>query len=109
MSSIKTYDGAALALRNYQNYPEGSLSPREVLLTIPKTSDMEQLATNLNSTITQAIYQHASDYVKSLPPKKTGFSAITDLKTQTDDRAKRAEALTARVMSAISTSVPISS
>jgi hypothetical protein len=106
--TIKTYDGVALALRNYKNYPEGSLSPREVLLTIPNTGDMEQLATKLNSTITQAIYQHAEDYVKSMPPKKTGFkfSAVADLKVQPDDRAKRAAALTACVLQAIKTTPP---
>jgi len=98
---IKTYDGAELAMRALRRYPEGSVSPREVLLTIPVNGDVNQFD-KLNATITHAIFKKAEDYIKHLPPKEKGlkFSAVADLKVKVDDREQRNAELTVTVLAA---------
>ena len=101
---MKTYDGVELIKNVYSKYPEGSLSPREVLLTLPTSNDAEQFATKLNSAITYAIYKSAENYLKSLPskePQNFKFTAVADLKVKVDDTKERNTALTTSVLDAI--------
>lgn len=111
--TIKTYDGVDLVKKfhdqQYGKYPEGSLSPREVMKTIPAAGDLEKLAFKTNSVITKAIYKKAEEFAKANPPEKTkGFkmSAVSDVVPKTDDSKKRAEELSAEVLKAIDTVKP---
>ena len=78
--TIKTFDGAALAMARYSNYPEGSLSPRTVLATLPMSGDPEAIASRVNAAVTQAIYQRAEQHIKvaSTAQKRFGMFPIVD-------------------------------
>jgi GH25 family lysozyme M1 (1,4-beta-N-acetylmuramidase) len=67
---MKTYDGAKLVQQRldqvYSKFPEGSLSAREILATIPVSDwkKKDDLAYQINSKITQAIFKKAEEFVK---------------------------------------------
>jgi hypothetical protein len=108
--TIKTYDGADLIKhrleQTYSKYPSGSLSPREVLLTLPTDGDDNALAFKINVAITTAIFKSAEAFLKANPPtqKKSGlsFTSLSDVKVKVDDRAQRAAELTSSVIKAVS-------
>src|ERR1035437_1972129 len=107
--TIKSYDGAALVKSRldqvYGRYPSGSLSPREVIMTLPTSGDDNELAFKINSTITAAIYRKAEEFVKAKPPPvKDSFKlmAVADIKVKVDNTAQRNAELSAEVMKSIS-------
>jgi len=105
--TIKTYDGVDLVKNRIENtlskYPSGSLSPREVMTTLPSTGDDNALAYKTNVAITAAIYKAAEKFIKANPPAKQSFkmTALSDIKVKVDDRHERAAALSAEVMQAV--------
>lgn len=107
--TIKSYDGAALIQKRldqvYGRYPSGSLSSREVIMTLPTSGDDNELAFKINSTITAAIYRKAEEFAKSIPPPvKDSFklTALTDITVKVDNSAQRNAELSAEVMKSIS-------
>lgn len=62
---IKTYDGVDLVKRHWSSslshYPEGSLTAREVLATVPvdDVTKREEMIGKLNAELTREIYQDA--------------------------------------------------
>lgn len=60
---IRTLDGVALVQRNLaaqlSHYPEGSVSPREVICDLKIKGDQEKYFQQLNSKITKAIFSSA--------------------------------------------------
>lgn len=106
---MKTLDGAALIKKRleklHSQYPEGSLSPREIIMTIPMDYDEAKIQ-QVNSEITRAIYQQAEEFVKNNPPtiKKPGFSVIPKDLSYNDKRAEEEAAkqkLTQTVVDAV--------
>ena len=105
--TIKTFDAIELVKKQlaqtYSRYPEGSLSPRDVIATIPIKGDIDKLAFDTNSKITHALYKKAEDFMKSELQKKkpSGFTAVSDIKPAIDDSKKRAEELSSAVIDAL--------
>jgi hypothetical protein len=66
---IKTFDGAKLALQHWaariENYPEGSLSKREIIATVPLDKPDEALFAKLNAKVTAKLVSMAHDAVKA--------------------------------------------
>ena len=62
---MRTFDGVKLAMDNLaaklKNYPGSSLSPRTVITELPINKDVNDLAIEVNSKITLAIYKHAEE------------------------------------------------
>jgi len=74
-------------------YPEGSLSPREVLLTIPTDHEgSEELAQRLNFIITKQLLGQAEAFLKAHPPQPKKSFAMTALPSDISYTDKRAEA-----------------
>ena len=65
---IKTFDGVELFHKRFNQliakYPADSLSPREVILTLPVSGDLNKLAASVNAKITSAIFKKAENAVK---------------------------------------------
>ena len=109
--TIKTLDGAALAQRRIaqqlSKYPADSLTPRDVILTIPITdpAKREELAQRLNSVITHHILSQAETFLKNNPPKtisnKLNFSPVTRSPETVSPDLKKA--MTDGVLAAIET------
>lgn len=56
--TIDTKNVEAFALRRLGTYPEGSVSKREVVATIPCNGDAERLGWELNGQLTKAVYAY---------------------------------------------------
>ena len=56
--TIDTRNVEAFALRKLGNYPEGSISKREVVATIPCHDNAEKLGWELNGKLTKAVYDY---------------------------------------------------
>ena len=107
--TIKTFDAIELVrkqlFQTYSRYPEGSLSPRDVIATLPINGDLDKLAFDTNSKITLALYKKADEFMKSelkkMKNKPSGFTAVSDIKPVIDDSKKKAEELSAAVIDAL--------
>lgn len=56
--TIDTKNVEAFALRKLGTYPEGSVSKREIVATVPCSGDAERLGWELNGKLTKAIYAY---------------------------------------------------
>lgn len=107
--TIKTYDGAKLIQARLENtlskYPSGSLSSREVLITIPSDTIDNELASKINSAITYAIYKSAENFLKNQPQTKISnkMTPLSDIKIKIDDTAMRNFELSNAVLDSIKT------
>jgi len=90
---MKTFDGAALVAKRIEQitskYPAGSLSPREIITTIPMDYD-EAMIQQVNSEITNAILDSALEFLKNNPPvqKKPSFMIVPPQICYNDKRAE---------------------
>lgn len=86
---MKTFNGADLIKKRIEQimskYPEGSLSPREIITTIPMDYDEPKIQ-QVNSEITRAIFQNAEEFMKNNPPKKSGHWSIVPKDLSYTDR-----------------------
>jgi len=96
---VKTYDGVELVQRHLaqllSKYPEGSLSPRDVLITLELEKDPEKQARELNMKLTMAIYTAADEYLKKLPKGQQNFFKFDS------EHKSHLDQLTQRVLSTI--------
>ena len=101
---MKTFDGISLIQKHLRtsvgSYPEGSLSPRTVMLELPIQGDQEEFFNKVNQTITTALGKHAVDFMKNYKPAAKGFTAVSDLKTKEDPNVE-IKKLEATVMNAL--------
>jgi hypothetical protein len=83
---VKTYDGAKIALQSLadriRNYPDGSLSPREVITTLPSTGNQvedDAMFARIDAAITHSILTRAENYMRDNPPppSRTPFQMST--------------------------------
>jgi hypothetical protein len=56
--TIDTRNVEAFALRKIGTYPEGSVSKREVVATVPCVGNAEELGWKLNGELTKAVYDY---------------------------------------------------
>ena len=105
---MKTVDGAKIIQHRlttiYGKFPEGSLSAREVLKTIPTNGVTDNdLAGYIDATITTAIYNYADAYLKSIPkPEKPSFKmSPPSITNNTDDSKQRNQELTDAVLDSL--------
>lgn len=90
---MKTFDGAKLVQQRlekiYSKYPEGSISKRDVLMTIPMDYDEAKIQ-QVNAAITAAIYKQAEEHLKTIPaPRPKGRFTTLAQSVCTDDPTKR--------------------
>jgi hypothetical protein len=88
---MKTFDGAAIIAKLHSQYPIGSISKRDILISIPMDFDEEKIQL-LNAAITKTIYQQAEEFLNSRPPEKPrGKFSMIARNTSVDTRAEQEE------------------
>lgn len=97
---MKTFDGDSIIKQRIESsldrYPADSLTPREVLITIPINYDnREEMAQLLNFTITKQLLTHAEAFLKANPPRPKSFAMMAIPKY--DDKRAEEEAFKKQV------------
>lgn len=79
---IPTYDAISLIAKHLSQktvkYPEGSLSRREILITIKVEDDQEAQIKKINSLITRALYNKISEISQRMFKDKLKSSSALD-------------------------------
>jgi hypothetical protein len=93
---MKTFDGSTIVQQKIESalakYPADSLTPREVLMTIPINYDeREEMAQRLNFAITKQILSQAEAFLKANPPQTKKSFAMKVLPKDISYTDKRAE------------------
>lgn len=108
--NTKSIDVNSLIQQKLAKYPEGSLSAREVLTTIPHGT--EEMAQRLDTAITKAIYQKAAEFAAQhasvTKPRGMGFKPVAAMDFSVNPAEKHKEEMTklsAEVMSAVQQAV----
>jgi hypothetical protein len=103
---MKTFDGIELVKKHLaqalDRYPEGSLTPREVMITLPILGDPREMIERVNFMISRAVIRKVNDHLKTSQEKKKplGFSKVSDYVS--DDRIKRETELSNLVLKSLS-------
>jgi hypothetical protein len=102
---MKTFDGIELVKKHLAQalgrYPEGSLTPREVMITLPILGDPREMIERVNFMISSAVIRKVNDHLKT-SQEKNPLSFSKDSDYVSDDRIKRETELSNLVLKSLS-------